>query len=100
MEDQMTRLRDTQEAVLWAVVLCGVSAARAGLAGLVGLHLDHHAPRLAASRLAAGEQRLVGNIGLQLCERPLSDGLSRLPCMRFLRSRMWVRSSKPMRACG
>ena len=54
------------------------------------------------------QERLVGHVAMQLSEGPLRRvpirrrclWLARLPCLRLVRSRMWVRSSNPMRLAG
>src|SRR5258708_1735363 len=99
MEHQLAHLTEEQQPLLRTVVRRGVATAWARLAGLICIHL---------SAIAPGRKRFVREIARQspkvhcdacrFARRCFT--LAFLPRLRLVRSRMWVRSSKPMRLCG
>src|SRR5215469_8616386 len=107
MEGALTVLADKEQPLLGTVLSARVATARAGLTGVVGIHAD---------AAAARQGRLVGQQSAQLGKGPLggvsirASGLWGTPgpaacrgarrLRRFVRSRMPVTSSRPMRLLG
>ena len=93
----MALLAHKQQALVGAIAITGMTTPGACLAGIVGVYLDRH---------ALISQGFAGNHALQFGKRPLrvrGIGLPLLvrrllPVRRMVRSRIWVKSSKPMRA--
>src|SRR2546427_3852474 len=98
MEGIMATLADKEQALLRAIVETGMPTHGASLAGVVRIYFHCHTPYT---------HRFVGNIAMQFGKGPFR-GMSIcsalfpacLPCLRLVRSRIWVRSSRPMMLCG
>src|SRR5689334_33366 len=66
MEGQMTRLTHKQQPLARSILWRGMATVRAGLAGTVGVYFHRH---------AAGQQRLVSDVAVQLGKCPLGGRL-------------------------